>query len=80
MSLVRVHTRVVVSVGGVFGVRHVRIRTVASELCMSTQAMKLTNRMWGGVAPNAVVGAWISHSGRHLLLFGCRDGFGGKES
>ncbi len=44
MSLVRVHRRVAVSVGGVLGLRYAKIKTVGSELFRSSRAMRLTNR------------------------------------
>ncbi len=49
MSLERVHKRVVISVGGVLGLRYARTRTVGSELFRHSQTMRLTNGGRGGV-------------------------------
>ncbi len=48
-SLVRVHKKVVVSVGGVLGLRYARTSTVGSVLFKSSHAIIFTNRgkEWG---------------------------------
>ncbi len=44
MNLVRAHKRVVVSMGGVLGLRHASTRTVGSDLFRSSHAIRFTNR------------------------------------
>ncbi len=46
-SLVREHKKVVVSVGGVLGLRYARTSTVGSVLFKSSHAMRFTNREEG---------------------------------
>ncbi len=43
MSLVRVHKRVVVSMGGVLGLQYARTRTIGSDLFRISHAIRLTN-------------------------------------
>ncbi len=51
MSLVRVHKKVVVSVGGVLGLRYARTTTIGSVLFKSSYEMRFKNRgrEWGWV-------------------------------
>ncbi len=51
MSLVRVHKKVMVSVGGVLGLRYARASTVGSVLFKSLHTMRFTyrGREWGWV-------------------------------
>ncbi len=53
-SLVREHKKMVVSVGGVLGLRYARTSTIGSVLFKSSQAMKFTTggREWGWVVIN----------------------------
>ncbi len=48
MSLVRVHKRVVVSMGGVLELRYASARTVGSGLFRSSHAIRFTNRGGSG--------------------------------
>ncbi len=54
MSLERVHKGVVVSMGGVLGLRHANTRIVGSDLFESSHAIRFTNR-WEGVGRGGVI-------------------------
>ncbi len=81
-SLVRAHEKVVVSVGGVLGLRYARTNTVGSVLFKNSHAIRFTNRgeEVGRVVLSAEVGGWISRRGQLLLVLFCwRGGRSRKE-